>query len=72
MIALYVIANAYAAAVIITAGRLYILGCAHRLARALAAYNHPPPTTPLRIAPQPLSRASVQAHTPVLKWPRDN
>ena len=72
MIALYIVAAAYAGAIVCAAGRLYILGCAHGLARALAAYSHPPPTTPRRTTAQTLSRSSVQAPTPVLQWPRDN
>ena len=72
MIALYIVANAYAAAIVCAAGRLYVLGVAHGLARALAAYNHQPPTTPLRIGAQTASRTTVHAPTPVLQWPRDN
>lgn len=71
MIALFVIAHAYTAAVVITAGRLYILGCAYGLRKALAA-AHRPPKTPARIAAEHVSSRTRQAPTPVLQWPRDN
>jgi len=71
MIALYVIAHAYAAAVIIAA-----LTCAHRLARALTLAAPRSPTSPQGTPPpeshHTASHPIVKPPTPVLQWPRDN
>lgn len=84
MLALYVIASAYAAAVVCAAGRLYILGCAPSLRRALAlhralaAANAKPTPQPSPQGKTPTestysgSHAIVNPPTPVLQWPRDN
>ena len=72
MIAVYTLTTAYAIAVICAAGRLYLLGCAHALRKAVAAAYQRPPSTPLRIPAQSLSPPTVQAPNPVLQWPRDN
>ena len=72
MLALFVIANAYAAAVVCAAGRLYVLGCAHGLRRLLSnTYGSPQGNTPTE-SPYSPSHPIAEAHTPVLQWPRDN
>jgi len=72
MIAVFLITNAYAAAVVCAAGRLYVLGCAHGLRRLLSnTYGSPQANTPTE-SPYSPSHVIAEAYTPVLKWPRDN
>ena len=72
MIALYAVGNAYAIAVLCAANRLYVLGVAHGLRKALAALQpaeqQPPSEWALSLPRAP----SAHPPTPVLQWPRDN
>jgi hypothetical protein len=72
MIALYVIAYAYAAAVVCVAGRLYVLGCARGLRRALSNTYRTPQGRPPAESAYSASHAMAQTLTPVVQWPRDN
>ena len=71
MIALYVIAHAYAAAIVCAA-----LTCAHSLARTLIAVTPRSPPSPQGAPPSESTHTTsptiAEVHTPVLKWPRDN
>lgn len=76
MIALYVIGHAYVAAVIATAGAIWVIGSAHGLRAALrahAAYNTTPtpPALPPRHA-EPRKWSTDNTGAPVLLWPHDN
>ena len=75
MIALYVITNAWAATVIVTAGQLWIVGVAHGLRAALRAQpshttENPPDARPRH--PHPRKWASDNSHAPMLLWPHGN
>lgn len=75
MIALYVIGHAYVAAVIITAGQVWIVGAAHGLKAAIhaAATNPSKPTpTPSPRPPEPRKWSTDNTGEPVLLWPHGN
>ena len=75
MIALCIIGQAYVAAIIITAGHVWILCVTLALTppNNATAPAHPPTTpTPTPPQPQPHKWASDNSHAPVLLWPHDN
>jgi len=75
MLALFVIGNTYVAAVIATAGAIWIVGAAHGLRAALLAhaihYTEIPPPPPPRL-PEPRKWASDNSHALMLLWPHAN
>jgi len=72
MIALTAVGAAYALALLCVAGRLYVLGCAHGLRRAISNTYHTPQGRPPSESQHSPSHAIVKAPKPVLNWPRDN
>ena len=79
MIAVYIVANAWAAAVLVTAGELWILGCAYGLRTALTTAailsgHHTTAAPPHPISPhtRAASHRFATLPRPTVCWPRDN
>ena len=79
MIAVYILAEAWGAAVLITAGELWVLGCAYRLrivltATAIITGHHTTAAPPSPISPhaRAASHRFATLPRPTVCWPRDN